>query len=397
MSDPFVYRRTSLASAYCDALESRGIVDAGSGLFLAAPRRTGKSTFLREDMVPQMQARGWETLYVDLWSDRARDPAELIVAVVRGALASHDGRLIKAARSVGLDRLTVLGALSLDIDKIGQAGGATLADALEQLLLKSGKPLALLVDEAQHALSTEAGTQTMFALKAARDRLNQGTKRRGLHLVMTGSNRDKLTHLVLRRNEPFYGAGVTTFPLLDRGFVQAYAQWLNTQFTDDKKFSQASLERAFELVGHRPEMLKTVVGEAVSNFGGARALDRLLQDNAQRLRKRAWHEFESAYNELTAAQKAVLDVVARLSPDYEPFAELALAAYQAALGKPMTNSTVQSALDALRDKELIWRAGRGAYAFEDDGLKAWYLEQHPAPPRLSNTPGADATSPPDGS
>jgi len=379
MIEPFTYRRSALASSYCDALEGRGLLDATSGLFLAAPRRTGKSTFLREDLVPRMRLRGWEPLYVDLWSDRARDPAELIVSVVRDALARHDGLVLKAAKSVGLDKLNVLGAISLDLSKIGQPGGATLADALERLQQRSGKCLALLVDEAQHALSTEAGTNAMFALKAARDRLNQGTKVRGLHLVMTGSNRDKLAHLVLRKSEPFFGAGVTLFPLLDRGFVEAYAQWLKPQFADGKEFSADTLERAFELVGRRPEMLKRLVGETVAELGGAQALNDLIERNARHLQSRAWQEFESTYNALPLTQRAVLDAIARLSPGYEPFAEVSFDAYQAALGKPLNNSAVQSALDALRDKELIWRAGRGDYAFEDDGLRAWYLEKYPQP------------------
>jgi hypothetical protein len=384
MADLFTYRRTALAASYCDALEGRGILDATSGLFLAAPRRTGKSTFLREDMVPEMRKRGWETLYVDLWSDRSRDPAELIISVVREALARFDGVVLKAAKGVGLDKLNVLGALSLDLTKIGQTGGATLADALERLRLKCGKPLVLLVDEAQHALSTPAGTQAMFALKAARDRLNQGTPERGLYLVMTGSNRDKLTHLVLRKSEPFYGAGVTRFPLLDRGFVEAYAAWLKPQFADGKAFSADTLERAFDLLGRRPEMLKRVVGEAVADWGGADALDALIERNAQQLQSRAWQEFASAYNSLPGAQKAVLDAIARLAPDYTPFAETALAAYQAVLGKALGNSAIQGALDALREKELIWRAGRGDYAFEDDGLRAWYLQQHPQPPQIAD-------------
>jgi hypothetical protein len=304
---------------------------------------------------------------VDLWSDRTRDPADLIVSVVRDALARHDGTVLNAGKRVDLD----------------EAGAATLADALESLQQKSGKCLALLVDEAQHALSTKAGTNAMFALKAARDRLIQGTKVRGLHLVMTGSNRDKLAHQVLRKNEPFFGVGVTRLPLLDRGFVEAYAQWLKPQFAKGMEFSADTLERFFELVGRKPALLKRLVGETVAELGGAQALNELIVRNARHLQSRAWQEFESTYNALPNPQKAVLDAIARLSPDYEPFAEVAFAAYQTALGKPLNNSAVQSALDALRDRELIWRAGRGDYAFEDDGLRTRYLEQYPQPPQLA--------------
>ncbi len=385
--EPFTYRRDVLAASYCDALEGRGILDASSGLFLAGPRRTGKSTFLREDLMPQMRLRGWEPLYVDLWSDRARDPAELIIAAIRQALARFDSPVLKAAKRVGLEKLTVLKVVSLDFSRIGQPGGATIADALEALHTKCGKPLALLVDEAQHALSSPAGVAAMFALKAARDRLNQGQRHneRGLYLVMTGSNRDKLTHLVLRKSQPFFGAGVARFPLLDRSFIEAYALWLNRQFAPGQGFEVDVLMQAFELVGHRPEMLKMVVGEAVTELGGAAGLSQQLAHNAQQLQRRAWHEFESTYHGLPSPQKAVFDAVARLSPGYEPFAETALTAYQAMLGKPLSTSAIQGALDALRDKELIWRAGRGDYALEDDGLQAWYLQSHPQPPKLAPT------------
>lgn len=374
---PFTYHRSALAGSYCEALEGNGIVDASSGLFLAAPRRTGKSTFLREDLVPEMERRGWETIYIDLWDDRSRDPAELIAEAIAAASNKYASVALKASKKIGLDKLSVMGALSLDIGKLGQVGGgATLADALELLREKSGKPLALLVDEAQHSLSTDAGTQAMFALKAARDRLNQGTKTKGLYLVMTGSNRDKLAHLTLRKSEPFYGAGVTRFPLLDKGFVVEYAAWLNPLFTVGQQFSTEALDQAFEIVGRRPEMLKKVVGEAVSELGGARALDDLLAHNSVLLQQRAEREFESAFSELTPMQRAVLDAIARLAPEYEPFSEVAQACYKAVLGKNIKPSSVQTSLDALRARELIWRAGRGDYAIEDDGMRAWYLARH---------------------
>jgi len=118
-----------------------------------------------------------------------------------------------------------------------------------------------------------------------------------------------------------------------------------------------------------------LVGESVAELGGAPALDELIARNARQLQDRSWREFESTYNALPPPQRAVLDAIARLSPGYEPFSEASFEAYQLALGKPLNNSAVQSALDALREKELIWRAGRGDYAFEDDGLRAWYLEK----------------------
>lgn len=44
------------------------------GLFPAAPRRTGKSTFVRQDLLPELSERGLLVIYEDLWADKAMDP-----------------------------------------------------------------------------------------------------------------------------------------------------------------------------------------------------------------------------------------------------------------------------------------------------------------------------------
>ena len=75
---PFTFHRRKLARDYVDGLLGVSAFDFGSGLFLTAPRRTGKTTFLREDLMPEIEGREVLSVYVDLWSDRPRDPAELI-------------------------------------------------------------------------------------------------------------------------------------------------------------------------------------------------------------------------------------------------------------------------------------------------------------------------------
>ena len=87
---PFTFHRPSLAQSYCESLGGHGLADSRSGLFLAAPRRTGKSTFLREDMLPAMQKRGWTTIYVDLWADKSKDPALLITSAVKAKNQNRD-------------------------------------------------------------------------------------------------------------------------------------------------------------------------------------------------------------------------------------------------------------------------------------------------------------------
>ena len=67
------YPRPALADELVTALQGRaGFSDAHNGLFLAAPRRTGKSTFLQGDLRPALEHAGIVVVYVDLWDDTAR-------------------------------------------------------------------------------------------------------------------------------------------------------------------------------------------------------------------------------------------------------------------------------------------------------------------------------------
>ena len=50
--------RTALAADLADALQGKTMFNnAPNGLFLAAPRRTGKSTFLQADLKPELEQR----------------------------------------------------------------------------------------------------------------------------------------------------------------------------------------------------------------------------------------------------------------------------------------------------------------------------------------------------
>lgn len=370
----FSFHRQALAVDLCNSLEGKGLVDNSSGLFLAAPRRTGKSTFLREDLVPEAGQRNWLSIYVDLWSDRARDPALLLAEAIRNAIAGQQGLITRAAKSAGPDKLSIMGTLTFDLAKVGQAGGVTLADALGHLADKAGRPMLLIVDEAQHALTSEDGVNAMFALKAARDSLNQGTAGLRLFLVFTGSHRDKLAHLVLKKDQPFFGSQVTPFPLLKQDFTDAYTDWVNARLAATNQFDKRDMYEAFQWVGHRPELLKAIIGEIALDLGEARNLGQLLKQGAEVIRNRMWASLESELAGLTGLQLAMLEVMIRRGKDFSPFTEDSLKAYREILGQDMlATHTVQTALDGLREKNMIWRSARGAYALEDETLAQWFL------------------------
>jgi hypothetical protein len=385
---PFNYARPALAEQYCDALQGLGIVDVRSGLFLAAPRRTGKSTFLRTDLLPAFARRNWVSVYVDLWTDKAADPGRVIAAAIKSVLAQHAGTIAKLAKNSGLEKVNLFGALSVNVNALDLPANVTLADALEALHIAAKMPVAIVIDEAQHALSTQQGIDAMFALKAARDHLNPGgTEPQKLFLVFTGSNQDKLSRLVQKKTEPFFGCDITKFPLLGRGYSDAYTLHTNARLAPDNQFAPDAMWEAFQLVGQRPEKLRTLVGK-IALDEGAGNLSEALRTGAEDLRKEIWQEMESEFNSLTLTQQAVLVRVISQGKKYEPFTADSLAAYSATAGKTVKAHDAQAALEALRKANLVWKAVQGDYALEDETMAVWYNTQ--VKPTL---PGSNATLP----
>lgn len=372
-------RRHQLATALAQDLAGESLVDYSSGMFLAAPRRTGKSTFLNNDFIPECVQRGWLPVYVDLWSDRDAAPAQLISGAIGTALARFEGALARTAKKAGVDKINLLRTLSWDFTRPQLPAGTTLAQALAVLHQVSGQLVVLIIDEAQHALNSEDGLNAMFALKAARDHLNRGDRPDGLRLVFTGSSRDKLANLVLKSKQPFFGASITPFPLLGREYVEFITALWNRRLADSNQFKVEDLAYAFELVGRRPEMLNKLLAEVSVGLGEAGNLGELLRNGALNHQAGVWSDYESAWNELTPLQQAVLEVMAERTLGRQPFSpfteqtlvELSRKLEQAQAVANVNTANVQKALDALRDKELVWKANRGEYALEDTAMAEW--------------------------
>ncbi len=98
MAVPFMFNRPDLAKRMAEVALGIDPLGGSSGLFLAAPRRTGKSTFLTVDLLPELRRRGAVPVYADLWSDRTRDPAAIILKAVRTALRDTEGGLSGAMK-----------------------------------------------------------------------------------------------------------------------------------------------------------------------------------------------------------------------------------------------------------------------------------------------------------
>ncbi|MDD9920940.1 MAG: ATP-binding protein [Boseongicola sp.] len=192
----FYVQRGDLATQIAEKLNPDPLFGEPSGLFLAAPRRTGKSTFLRRELVPLLQSQGKFTIYCDLWSDRDADPGALIAKALADALGELATTKEKFWDAIPFDSIGV-GGVSVALRDSDAKKSGTFSDVLIEIGKRADKDVVLIIDEAQHALRSAAGTDAMFALKAARDAMNQRDGGARLSLIFTCPHSYKLSVLVI--------------------------------------------------------------------------------------------------------------------------------------------------------------------------------------------------------
>jgi hypothetical protein len=371
LQDEEIYHRDALARTYVDLLQTSY---ASSGVFLAAPRRTGKTTFIKEDLNPLLATEGALVIYVDLWEDKAVDPAKVVIEGIRKAILGLEGMVLKGAKASGLTRFKVVG-FEMDLAAIGTPDGMTISAALQVLSKMARKPIFLVIDEAQHAQTTEAGRAMLFALKAARDALMLDRSLFGFRLLATGSNSDKLTALINSKDQAFYKAPLEQLePLGDD-----YLAWLRKTRGRQPMPAKGVLKQGFERMGHRPEPLKGVLKDLLKRSPGAAQADidaqflSLVEASLEADRDLFLRSIEGR----DPLDAAVLFRMAKVDK-FAPFDEASMDSYRRARtarspddDTPISKSSVQSALERLRKDGLVWNHGRGAWVIEDSQHAAW--------------------------
>lgn len=283
------------------------------------------------------------------------------------------GLVARTAKKAGVDKVKV-GGLEVDTRKIGTVDGLTLTDALRLLHERAGKPVALIIDEAQHALTSEAGEAAMTALKSARDQLNQpGVV--NLMLVMSGSDRDKLLRLVNTAGAPFYGSQVQRMPPLGPDFIAHVVGLIEAQRPELKPLDQSLLQKAFETFGFRPQFFMAALGQVLSPLAAVTGrFEPALLEAAKEQQAQDEAQMESGYLGLKPTEQAVLWRLLAQGPRFRPYDAEALRFYRDKTGHPVSVAQAQKALEALRQRmpALVWKSARREYAVEDAAMHRWF-------------------------
>ena len=361
--------RPALASAYLALLSGQ----PGRPLALFAPRRIGKTWFLKNDLTPAASSSGLLTVYADLWLHRGT-PLEAINYALEEAL---DDALIPAGAVGKIAQTPVKAIAGLQFGdppkrRALPEPAALRFDALITRLAKaSGRRILLMHDEIQALAESSSGNAVVATLRAVLSHRQQE-----VCAVFTGSSQAALSQMMSSIGAPMYQfAQLLDFPYLDDGYLRLLAKHFQTVHPT-KTLDLAALRNAFTAIGYKPALIKDIV-KAMSAEGDvdvAAALKRFTLDDRQIA---GW---QASFEAQSQMEQALLIMLAH---DLPPMAQRSLAQMTRASGEIVTISKVRAALERLKKAGVLVKHTTG-YLIEDR-LFSDYLARTFQPKVISQT------------
>jgi hypothetical protein len=379
MTEGTVFHRPGYARDLARQLLEPGPLDQGllSGVFLSGIRRIGKTTFIRQDFIPALLARGALVLYVDLWADRSRPPLALMQEAARAAKSELErpaSALLQGLRRVKGVHFGAAGtSLGVQLDGLGTPNGVTLAEFFVELVGKAQGDVVLVIDEVQQAAASQEGQDMLFALKAARDSVNSATDLPGrLLIVGTGSHKSLVTDMATRRSQAFAGAHTASFEPLGKDYVEWFLNRVALV-----GLAVPSLQAAFSGfrdMGSRPEELTKAVRQLQDEVAAGRGADAdtaFATICATLATAAAELDIQSIEDAGLLAVLAFSRIAAGRARGL--YAAETLASFSESLGREISANDMTPAIDKLVAANLIVRKGHGNFDIADPFVKQVWL------------------------
>lgn len=340
---------------------------SGANVTLFAPRRQGKTWFVRYELLPALHEAGWFAARVDLWRNRDNPCLGLVEGLE--AIAYANPRSTLGLRTP-LSLRSVRGAFNaagVEIEGQWEPAAAPpnpesslenrLASAL-QIIAQKGQHCVLALDEFQ-SLADKSAENFVAAFRTALQDLEGA-----LSIVFTGSSRDGLTRLFSRSKAPLFRSAISvTLPNLGDDFVDSRADYLEQ--VAGLSVDRAALKDLFRELLRVPLFLNEVVRwmlvKGNASIGEA---------------KQAWVDGKRSdeYSELFAnASDLELGIIVWLARSGEKSVYTEEA--RALIGKfskidPLPAHKVQTCIKRLTKSNVIEATGAtGEYEIVDQGLQ----------------------------
>lgn len=371
LDDAFADRESEVQELKFDVLNGQDVV-------IFAPRRYGKSSLVWRTM-QQLTADGALVAYVNLMTTPTKEKlAEKLAAAIYETIATPLARAketairpfrgLRIAPTVTVDPEDETFRFSFGVHHSSADVDATLERLLElpaELTGGQDQNVALILDEFQEIESIDPGLPRL--MRSVFERQPEVAR------VYLGSRRHMMERLFSDENEPFWrSAKKVELGVIDpdqfRGFI--IDRFRGTRKAADREAVDALLERTSGHPYATQELCYFLWDQ--TPFDGEAGQAELEAAVAAVLRSEDAH-FQVRWDDASAAQKLVLQALAS-----EPGRPLT-SAYRARHELPAA-STVQAALEALTDRELVGRQARGDYLIAEPFLAEWIraLDDDPA-------------------
>jgi len=283
--------------------------------------------------------------------------------------------------------------LGVQLDGLGTPGGVTLAEVFVELVRKAQGDVVLIIDEVQQAMASQDGQDMLFALKAARDKVNTATDLPGrLLIVGTGSHKSLVTDMATRRSQAFAGAHTASFDPLGKDYVEWFLSRLAAA-----GLAVPSLQAAFSGfrdMGSRPEELTKAVRQFQDEVAAGRAADAdtaFATICATIATVAAELDIQSIED---AGELAVL-AFSRIAAGQGRglYAADTLTSFSESLGREVSANDMTPAIDKLVAANLIVRKGHGSFDIADPFVKQVWLRHAQMRQTLIRASASQGTEP----
>lgn len=342
-----------------------GHLGMNKAISMFAPRRRGKTCFLRNELLPAAENTGYRTVYIDLW--RRQDQPELAIVEALEEVGGRRYQLASAKLKATLKAPFAEAGGEIEAKPRAATSDSDLLGRLKKAMsdLSASHDWLVVIDEFQ---ALAAGKLTAFPA-AFRTALQDRPR---VKLMLTGSSRRELAQMFSSQRSPFLGMAMPVdLPELDIDFVRDRCAVIAAR--TGRKVPLKGLMAVFERLMRVPEYLNQVVSIIIVEgiYKPDRAYDRWREGLASGAAAKLWET-------LPPIERALLLLLAH-HPGTPVFAEGTRNWLAKHTKLSVTLPQVQAAQRRLLRAGTIQAGqGQGAYELGDDEMRL-LLAQMPAP------------------
>ncbi|MGD1524154.1 hypothetical protein [Vibrio owensii] len=365
------YPRKSFADFILDGMTNQ-LLDR---VTIFAPRKRGKTEFIRKDVIPACHEREILPVYIDFWKIKD-DPAAAFIHGVEEAIESNQGWFkgllskFKMGGKLELKPTSASASVTVEASE-SKVGSESLLNAF-RLLEKCDKPVLLLLDEVQHLATKESFSDFTSSLRSFM--VNGDDKH--IKGIFTGSSQSGLTRLFNDSKAPFYNSSQTlAFKELDIDFVTFELQNFSKASGGATLDANEALE-VFKKQGRAPgrfvDLLKTMVLNAVHDLEeGVKKFDRELAIAAN-------ESYIELVSELKPLDLTLLRLIAmgENSKFYTEQGKAKIVALASTENIPTSRTSISNSITRLSNDGIIFSIKHGTWQLEDPALRDFLIEHN---------------------